>query len=212
GDARRGRSQARFPGAGDRPRGEHHRRQVAVRRRIPPHRRRQGRAREVPRAGAERRVGYGPSMARGLLIVISSPSGAGKTTLCRRLTHDYPHLVFSVSVTTRTPRPGEIDGVDYRFVDAPTFDRMVAAGELAEWAQVHGNRYGTTRAAVNQALENGRDVLFDIDWQGGHKLKAQFPEDAVMIWIQPPSLAALEDRLRRRATDSVEAIEKRLTT
>jgi guanylate kinase len=151
-------------------------------------------------------------MARGLLVVISSPSGAGKTTICQRLTSEFPQLMFSVSVTTRRPRAGEVDGKDYRFVDAPTFQKMVDGNEFAEHAEVHGNRYGTTRAAVAEALEHGRDTLFDIDWQGGKQLKQQFPKDAVMLWILPPSLADLEERLKRRATDSSDVISRRLET
>lgn len=151
-------------------------------------------------------------MARGLLVIVSSPSGAGKTTLCHRLMAEFPRLKFSVSATTRKPRLNERHGVDYTFVDDATFLRMAAGGELAEWAEVHGNRYGTPRAAVLDALERGHDVLFDIDWQGGEQLKQKFAEDAVMIWVLPPSLAALEARLRHRATDSAAAIERRLAT
>lgn len=147
---------------------------------------------------------------RGLLVIISSPSGAGKTTLCRRLMHEFPQVAFSVSVTTRAARTGEEDGVDYQFVDEATFEKMAEAGEFAEHAQVHGHRYGTTRAYVKQALEGGRDVLFDIDWQGGMQLKSQFAEDALMIWVLPPSLQVLEERLRRRATDSPQVIDQRL--
>lgn len=147
---------------------------------------------------------------RGLLVIVSSPSGAGKTTLCRRLMAEFPDLEFSVSYTTRKPRPGERDGVDYHFVDPDRFQRMIDAGELAEWAEVHGNRYGTSRAAVARALDEGRDVLFDIDWQGGRQLKSQFPGDTLMIWVLPPSLQVLEERLRRRATDAPEVIERRL--
>jgi guanylate kinase len=149
-------------------------------------------------------------MSRGLLVIVSSPSGAGKTTLCQRLMRDFPPIMFSVSYTTRPPRTGEREGVDYHFVDPETFARMVAAGEFAEWAEVHGNRYGTTRRAVAEALEHGRDVLFDIDWQGGQQLKSQFADEAVMVWILPPSLQVLEERLRRRATDAVDVIERRL--
>jgi guanylate kinase len=147
---------------------------------------------------------------RGLLVIVSSPSGAGKTTLCRRLMNEFPQVGFSVSYTTRTPRPGEREGVDYCFVSHEQFTRMADAGEFAEWAQVHGNFYGTPRAAVDKALSGGVDVLFDIDWQGGRQLKDKFPDDAVMIWILPPSLQVLEDRLRRRAADSPEVIERRL--
>jgi guanylate kinase len=151
-------------------------------------------------------------MPRGLLVIVSSPSGAGKTTLCHRLLREFPDkLKFSVSVTTRKPRAGERDGVDYTFVDSERFAQMVAAGEFAEWAEVHGNRYGTLHSAVAEALEGGRDVLFDIDWQGGEQLKGKFADDAVMIWVLPPSLAVLEERLRRRATDTPEVIERRLS-
>lgn len=149
-------------------------------------------------------------MARGLLVIVSSPSGAGKTTLCHRLMAEFPALRFSVSATTRPPRANERHGVDYTFVDDAAFLQMVARGELAEWAEVHGHRYGTPRSAVVDALENGHDVLFDIDWQGGEQLKQKFAEDAVMIWVLPPSLAVLEERLRRRATDTPAVIERRL--
>jgi guanylate kinase len=150
-------------------------------------------------------------VSRGRLIIVSSPSGAGKTTLCKRLIGEFaPKLRFSVSFTTRPPRPAEQDGVDYRFVDNPSFDKMIANDEFAEWAPVHGNRYGTSRAWVAEALSGGSDVLFDIDYQGGRQLKAQFANDAVMIFILPPSLAVLEQRLRQRATDSEASIELRL--
>jgi guanylate kinase len=151
-------------------------------------------------------------MSRGLLVIVSSPSGAGKTTLCHRLIRDFTELRFSVSYTTRKPRAGERDGVDYHFVDLPTFQGMAAEGRFAEWAQVHGNCYGTPSAAVADALEGGHDVLFDIDWQGGEQLRVKFPDDAVMIWVLPPSLAVLEQRLRGRATDTPAVIERRLAT
>jgi guanylate kinase len=125
---------------------------------------------------------------------------------------EFPKLTFSVSVTTRKPRAGERDGVDYTFVDKETFERMAADGEFAEHAVVHGNHYGTTRAFVAQALEGGRDVLFDIDWQGGLQLKSQFNDDTIMVWILPPTLLVLEERLRRRATDSPDVIAARLRT
>jgi guanylate kinase len=147
---------------------------------------------------------------RGLLIVVSSPSGAGKTTLCRRLINEFNDIVFSVSYTTRPKRRGEEEGVDYCFVDDPTFSAMVDKGEFAEWAEVHGNRYGTTVAAVRQALEGGRHVLFDIDYQGGRQIKAKFEREAILVFVLPPSLVELESRLRKRATDSVDVIEKRL--
>jgi guanylate kinase len=147
---------------------------------------------------------------RGLLIVVSSPSGAGKTTLCRRLIDEFPDIVFSVSYTTRPQRRGEEEGVDYHFVDRPTFDAMVAREEFAEWAEVHGNAYGTTVQAVQQALEGGRHVLFDIDYQGGRQIKASFEREAVLVFVLPPSLSELERRLRQRATDESEVIERRL--
>lgn len=147
---------------------------------------------------------------RGRLVIISSPSGAGKTTLARRLLGEFERVEFSVSYTTRTPRVNERPGVDYHFVDDAAFDRMIAAGDFAEWAEVHGNRYGTARQAVEMALEGGRDVVFDVDWQGGRALSARWPQDSVKIFILPPDLATLEARLRRRATDSEEVIARRL--
>jgi guanylate kinase len=147
---------------------------------------------------------------RGLLIVVSSPSGAGKTTLCHRLIDEFPEIVFSVSYTTRQRRRGEEEGTDYHFVDEATFDRMVANGEFAEWAEVHSHRYGTTVEAVRQALEGGRHVLFDIDYQGGRQIKAKFEKEAVLVFVLPPSLSELERRLRKRATDAPEVIERRL--
>lgn len=147
---------------------------------------------------------------RGLLLVVSSPSGAGKTTLCHRLIDEFPDIVFSVSYTTREKRRGEEEGVDYCFVDDDTFTKMVDSGEFAEWAEVHGNRYGTTVTAVRQALEGGRHVLFDIDYQGGRQLKAKFENEAVLVFVLPPSLDELEARLRKRATDAEDVIERRL--
>jgi guanylate kinase len=147
---------------------------------------------------------------RGLLIVISSPSGAGKTTLARRLREEFPAIGFSVSLTTRRPREGEVHGVDYSFVDRAIFDRMIAERALAEWAEVHGNWYGTSRAAVESALSEGRDMIFDIDWQGSRALAAQWPADVIKIFVLPPSLAVLESRLRGRGTDDAQVIERRL--
>ncbi|MDX2022177.1 MAG: guanylate kinase [Deltaproteobacteria bacterium] len=146
---------------------------------------------------------------RGILLVVSSPSGAGKTTLAHRLARSH-NLHFSVSYTTRKPRPGERDGVDYHFVSDDEFTRMVQSQLFAEWAVVHGNRYGTAISTVNEAIEKGVDCLFDIDYQGGRQIRQQWPDDSVLCFILPPSLAELERRLRSRGTESAEAIESRL--
>ncbi|PZP86009.1 MAG: guanylate kinase [Azospirillum brasilense] len=147
---------------------------------------------------------------RGLMFVLSSPSGAGKTTLSRKLLEEEKQVSMSVSVTTRKPRPGEVDGVDYYFVDEATFDAMVARDELLEHAIVFDNKYGTPKKQVMQALDDGRDVLFDIDWQGTRQLAKTCPEDLVSVFILPPSLSELEERLRRRAQDSEEVVQKRM--
>lgn len=147
---------------------------------------------------------------RGLLLVVSSPSGAGKTTLCSRLRQEFPKLGFSVSYTTRKPRPGETDGVEYNFVTPERFQEMAAADEFAEYAMVHGNMYGTSARQVSAALDQGRDLLFDIDFQGGRQLRNRFREEVVLVFILPPSLRELERRLRRRATDAEDVIAQRL--
>ncbi len=152
---------------------------------------------------------HGPR--RGVMLVLSSPSGAGKTSVARRLLERERELELSVSVTTRPPRPGERDGVDYHFVDAERFARMVAAGELLEHAEVYGHRYGTPRAPVERALGAGRDVLFDIDWQGAQQLREKAAGDMVGVFILPPSLDELERRLRRRASDPEEVVRFRLS-
>lgn len=151
------------------------------------------------------------SNERGILVIISSPSGAGKTTLSRRLLAEFPEqLSFSVSYTTRQPRANERDGVDYHFVDTARFEQMVADNAFAEWAEVHGNRYGTSRQAVERALVSGTDVVFDVDYQGGRSLSDKWPRDSLKIFILPPDLQTLESRLRRRATDSEDVIQRRL--
>jgi guanylate kinase len=149
--------------------------------------------------------------APGLLLVLSAPSGAGKTTLAHRFRARHPEAVFSVSATTRPPRGAERDGVDYHFVGPARFAELAAQGALAEWAEVHGQRYGTLRLTVEEALRAGRIALFDIDVQGGAQLKRAFPADAVTVLIVPPSEAELERRLRGRSTDSDEVIARRLT-
>ncbi len=148
--------------------------------------------------------------ARGTLLVVSSPSGAGKTTLCMRLRKEFDSIGFSVSYTTRKPRPGETDGVEYNFVSLERFQEMAAADEFAEYAMVHGNMYGTSANQVRDALASGRDLLFDIDFQGGRQLRQRFPDEVVLVFILPPSLRELERRLRQRATDSAEVIAQRL--
>ena len=147
---------------------------------------------------------------RGLMFVLSSPSGAGKTTLSRMLIAETPALQMSVSATTRPKRPGEVNGKDYFFVDHTRFETMVANGELLEWATVFDNRYGTPRAPVEAALSSGQDVLFDIDWQGTQQLRDRSPKDVVSVFILPPSVSALEQRLHTRAQDSEEVIRGRM--
>ena len=148
---------------------------------------------------------------RGLMFVLSSPSGAGKTTLSRLLIERMPGLKMSVSATTRPMRPGEVNGKDYTFVDKATFDAMVRADELLEWATVFDNSYGTPRGPVEAALSAGQDVLFDIDWQGTQQLKQKARADVVSVFILPPSAADLEKRLHSRAQDSDEVIRKRMS-
>ena len=147
---------------------------------------------------------------RGLLIVLSSPSGAGKSTIARMLLDSDPAVTMSISATTRPKRPGEQDDVDYHFVDEAEFDRMIAAGEFVEWAYVFGHRYGTPKAPVKAALKEGRDILFDIDWQGARQLEPDFGEHLVTIFLLPPSMEELERRLRARGTDSPEVIDDRM--
>jgi guanylate kinase len=148
---------------------------------------------------------------RGLMFVLSSPSGAGKTTLSRLLLERMPGLRMSVSATTRPMRPGEVDGRDYLFVDNARFEDMVKRHDLLEWAVVFENRYGTPRAAVEAALAAGQDVLFDIDWQGTQQLREKARADVVSVFILPPSASDLEKRLHSRAQDSQEVIRKRMS-
>ena len=155
-------------------------------------------------------AGFDGVERRGLMFVLSSPSGAGKTTLSRMLIAETPALQMSVSATTRPKRPGEVNGKDYFFVDHTRFETMVANGELLEWATVFDNRYGTPRAPVEAALSSGQDVLFDIDWQGTQQLRDRSPKDVVSVFILPPSVSALEQRLHTRAQDSEEVIRGRM--
>ena len=148
---------------------------------------------------------------RGLMFVLSSPSGAGKTTLSRLLIDRVPGLTMSVSATTRPMRPGEVDGRDYWFVDPSRFESMVRADELLEWANVFDHRYGTPRAPVEAALSAGQDMLFDIDWQGTQQLREKAGEDVVSVFILPPSAADLEQRLHSRAQDTDEVIRGRMS-
>jgi len=148
---------------------------------------------------------------RGLLFVLSSPSGAGKSTISRMLLADDAGLQMSVSATTRPMRPGEVDGRDYHFVDLEKFRDMTANHEFLEWAHVFNNRYGTPRAPVEEMLKQGRDVLFDIDWQGAQQLHQIAGGDVVRVFILPPSIAELERRLRARGTDAEEVIVNRMS-
>ncbi len=153
-----------------------------------------------------------PGMTRrGVCLVVAAPSGAGKSTITRALLATEPELSLSISATTRPPRPREQDGVHYHFRDRAGFDALVAAGEMLEWAEVFGRHYGTPRAPVEQALEAGRDVVFDIDWQGHRQLRRALPADVVGVFVMPPSLEALEARLRGRASDTEAEIARRMT-
>jgi guanylate kinase len=148
---------------------------------------------------------------RGMILILSSPSGAGKTTLTRMLMQDKSlDLTLSVSVTTRVRRSSEIDGIHYRFIDRREFDRMKSDGDLLEWAEVHGNGYGTPRTPVEQVLAEGRDMLFDVDWQGARQMRERLGDDVVTIFVLPPSMRELRSRLERRAEDSSTTIGERL--
>jgi guanylate kinase len=147
---------------------------------------------------------------RGIMLVLSSPSGAGKTTLTRNLLEQEENVALSISATTRPRRASEIDGVHYHFVSARRFEAMRDGGELLEWAEVHGNFYGTPRDPVEKALAEGRDVLFDIDWQGTRQILEKMRDDVVSVFVLPPSAKELKARLERRAEDSGEIIAQRL--
>jgi guanylate kinase len=157
-------------------------------------------AKETPHAARPR---------QGRLIIVSAPSGAGKTTLCRLVRERIPELLYSVSYTTRSPRPGEIEGRDYHFVTRQEFLDGIARNRWAEWAEVHGNHYGTSADFIREALASGRSVLLDIDGQGAEQIRARFP-DSILIFILPPSLEELRRRLESRKSDSEEVIERRL--
>jgi guanylate kinase len=166
--------------------------------------------RHLPDQETQRRHDGGEVARRGLMLVLSSPSGAGKTTLSRMLLDRYSTIELSISVTTRKPRPGEVEGRDYRFIDERSFDAMVARGDLLEWAEVFGSRYGTPRAPVERALAMGRDVLFDIDWQGTQQLREKGRNDLVSVFVLPPTIPDLEARLRTRAQDADDVIRARM--
>jgi len=151
-----------------------------------------------------------PIARRGLMLVLSSPSGAGKTTLSRKLLDQDKRVALSISVTTRKMRPGEVDGRDYRFIDRKEFDALVARDELLEWAEVFDNYYGTPAKPVMDALADGHDVLFDIDWQGTQQLREKARTDLVSVFVLPPSIPELERRLRSRAQDDYEIILRRM--
>ncbi|MGG6895984.1 MULTISPECIES: guanylate kinase [Rhizobium] len=151
-----------------------------------------------------------PIARRGLMLAISSPSGAGKSTIARTLLDKDKQVSLSVSVTTRQRRPSEIEGVHYHFVSQREFERLRDSDSLLEWAEVHGNFYGTPREPVETAMSEGRDMLFDIDWQGAQQLQEKMPADVVSIFVLPPTMTELQSRLHRRAEDSEEVIAMRL--
>ena len=147
---------------------------------------------------------------RGLMLVLSSPSGAGKTTLTRLLREEEPSLSLSISMTTRQRRPSEVEGVHYHFIDKDQFIAMRDRGEFLEWAEVHGNFYGSPKKPIEQSLTAGKDILFDIDYQGAQQVRANAPDDVVSVFILPPSIPELKARLQRRAEDSDDVIHQRL--
>jgi guanylate kinase len=164
----------------------------------------------MAQAGPKAEHQRAPVARRGLMLVLSSPSGAGKTTLSRMLLEQDTNVALSVSVTTRPPRRGEISGRDYHFTTESRFDEMIRKGELLEWAKVFDHRYGTPHPPVAESIVAGRDVLFDIDWQGTQQLREKARSDLVSVFVLPPSAAELERRLRSRAQDDDETIRKRM--
>jgi guanylate kinase len=153
----------------------------------------------------------GDRKTRGLLLMVVAPSGVGKTSLTRRLVADHQDLHLSISATTRDPRPGEHEGRDYHFVGRPEFDAMIAENAFLEWAEVYGNRYGSPRKPIMEALDRGESVLFDIDYQGAMRIHAQAPKDTVLVYVLPPSLAEMSRRLHARSQDSDETIRERIS-
>ncbi|MBN2529727.1 MAG: guanylate kinase [Deltaproteobacteria bacterium] len=148
------------------------------------------------------------SKGKPLLIIVSSPSGAGKTTLCKRLLNEFSDIRFSISHTTRVPRANEVDGRDYIFTDKDTFDKMVDDEQFVEWAHVHGNRYGTSHGEIRAAAAQGMDLIFDVDYQGARQIKSNYP-DAIGVFILPPSIDELKLRLSARGTETPESLEQR---
>ena len=151
-----------------------------------------------------------PAGSHPHLFIVSAPSGAGKTTICRAVLEALPDLVYSVSYTTRPPRPGERDAVDYHFIDEPRFRAAIRQNRWAEWAEVHGNFYGTSADLIEQALSDGKDVLLDIDVQGARSISERYPEHSVTIFLRPPDMDTLRKRLESRNTDSPDVIERRI--
>jgi len=165
----------------------------------------------MPHASIPRATGHDQVRRQGLLFVISAPSGAGKTTLCKSVRLDFPDLLYSVSHTTRTPRSGERGGVDYHFITTQEFKERIRQGRWAEWAEVHGNLYGTSADVIDEGLSAGRDLLLDIDVQGTIQILARYPE-SITIFIMPPDMETLRRRLESRGTDNPEEIARRLKT
>ena len=149
-------------------------------------------------------------MIRGHLIVVSAPSGSGKTTIVRAMLAKHPSMLFSVSATTRPKRETEIDGKDYCFLTRAEFERRIKAGELVEWEEIYGDLYGTLKSEVEKVLSSGKSMLFDIDVKGGLSIKRTYPEDSLLIFVRPPSIEVLEERLRNRKTEDDEAFRRRM--